>query len=182
MDEEIRTLFSYVIQNGHSEIVKLLLDTGKVDLDSKDGKNRTPLEHAVDLASDYGQHVWHREEYRILGGSGIFEVDRRHEEDRRREGYRIIEEYRILEGSRILEVGRRREEDRRRKEDRMRKDVRRREEVRKRDEIVELLLKADANATYDGSQSLLWNAAVNWYTTLVRRLVGRTWTRPIRSP
>jgi len=54
-----------------------------------------------------------------------------------------------------------------------RKDARthRREEARRRDKIVELLLKADAHVTYDGSESLLWNAAVNGYTTLVRRLV-----------
>ena len=53
-----------------------------------------------------------------------------------------------------------------------REEDRRREEARRRDKIVELLLKADAHVTYDGSESLLWNAAVNGYTTLVRRLVG----------
>jgi ankyrin repeat protein len=38
------TLLSWVAEKGHEAVVKLLLDTGKVDVDAKDSEyGRTPL-------------------------------------------------------------------------------------------------------------------------------------------
>jgi ankyrin repeat protein len=34
--------------NGHEAVVKLLLDTGKVDVDSKDSSGQTPQSRAVE--------------------------------------------------------------------------------------------------------------------------------------
>ena len=38
--------------NVHEAIVKLLIDTGKVDVDSKDSRSRTPLSWAAENGRD----------------------------------------------------------------------------------------------------------------------------------
>jgi len=45
--EDEETPFSWAAQNGREAIVKLLLETGKVDVDSKDSSSRTPLSWAA---------------------------------------------------------------------------------------------------------------------------------------
>ena len=47
-DSHGRTPLSYAAQKGHETVVKLLLQTGKVDVDSKDEDGRTPLSYAVE--------------------------------------------------------------------------------------------------------------------------------------
>ncbi len=38
--------------NGHEAVVRLLLETGKVDINSRDGKSGTPLSHAAENGHD----------------------------------------------------------------------------------------------------------------------------------
>jgi len=47
-DSHGRMPLSYAAQKGHETVVKLLLQTGKVDVDSKDEDGRTPLSYAVE--------------------------------------------------------------------------------------------------------------------------------------
>jgi ankyrin repeat protein len=42
-----RTPLLYATRNNHESVVKLLLETGKVDVDTKDGYGQTPLSHAA---------------------------------------------------------------------------------------------------------------------------------------
>jgi ankyrin repeat protein len=42
-DDIIKRLFLSAVEKGHDEIIKLLLETGKVDIDGRDEYGRTPL-------------------------------------------------------------------------------------------------------------------------------------------
>ena len=46
-DSEGRTPLSWAADNGHEAVFKLLLETGKVDVDSKDSGGRTPRSRAA---------------------------------------------------------------------------------------------------------------------------------------
>ena len=52
-DDNGETPLSWAAKYGHEAVVKLLLATGKVDVDSTDSQNRTPLS----WAAEYGQEV-----------------------------------------------------------------------------------------------------------------------------
>jgi ankyrin repeat protein len=50
-DDTRMVLFWSAVKKDHEAVVKLLLETGKIDLELKDGNNRTPLSCAVEEGS-----------------------------------------------------------------------------------------------------------------------------------
>ncbi|SPO02849.1 uncharacterized protein DNG_05526 [Cephalotrichum gorgonifer] len=46
-DSDGRTPLSWAVEGGHEDVVKLLLETGKVDINAKDRRGETPLSRAV---------------------------------------------------------------------------------------------------------------------------------------